>query len=289
MTKQRKDLTGKRFGRLTVIERVYSKSKRNGEMRAMWHCKCDCGNERDILGSNLMRGLTKSCGCLHNEELGNRRIIDLTGKRFGRLVVIGRADNKGKETYWKCKCDCGSIKEINGNRLRNGRTKSCGCLKRNIKFDSSVQNNSNLTHGKSKTRLYRIYQKMKRRCYRPEEKYYENYGGRGIDICDEWREDFQAFYDWAMENGYSDDLSIDRRDNDKGYSPDNCKWSTAKEQANNTRSTIFITYKGNRKPVSEWSKIIGIRQDTLSNRKRKGWSDEKCIETPLNRTKGIKN
>lgn len=281
-----KDLTGQRFGKLTVVCRAENKNK-----MTRWHCKCDCGNEKDIYAVNLSRGLTSSCGCFHNEDLSARRIVDLTGQRFGRLTVIERAENHGRQTYWKCRCDCGNFKEVNGAKLKNGHTKSCGCLQTKRIVKSNIQRNPHKTHGMSDTRLYRIYKKMYRRCYRPQTKYYENYGGRGIEICQEWlgEHGFENFAKWALENGYADNLSIDRKDNDKGYSPDNCKWSTAKEQANNTRSTVFLTYKGETKPASAWSEITGIRQDTLTNRKRNGWSDEDCIERPVRKTKRSKN
>lgn len=271
------NLTGQKFGRLTVVCRAENK---NG--RTMWHCKCECGNEKDIIATSLTRGLTKSCGCFHNEDLSNRKLNDLTGKKFGRLLVIERAENRGRQTYWKCRCDCGKIKEINGAKLKNGHTKSCGCLPRKAKVKSDVQRSCHLkTHGMSETRIYRIYHKMKLRCYSKVNPAYPAYGGRGITICDEWLNDFMEFYNWSMDNGYADDLSIDRIDNNKGYSPDNCRWTTKKQQANNTRSTIFLTYKGETKPASEWSEITGIPQDTLTYRKRSGWSDDECIETPL--------
>lgn len=273
------DLIGQRFGRLTVVSKAESKCG-----RTTWHCKCDCGNKRDILAINLTRGFTKSCGCLHNEQLGERRLIDLSGQKFGRLLVLERAENHGRQTYWKCRCDCGNIKEINGSKLKNGHTKSCGCLSKEITSEMSR------THGMSDTRLYRIYKKMYRRCYKPKTKSFENYGGRGITICTEWlgEHGFENFAKWSTENVYNDNLSIDRKDNDKGYSPENCRWATAKEQANNTRSTVFLTYNGETKPASEWSEITGIRQDTLTMRKRSGWSDEECIEVPLNSRRGKK-
>ena len=273
------DLIGQRFGRLTVVSKAESKCG-----RTTWHCKCDCGNERDILAISLTRGFTKSCGCLHNEQLGERKLIDLSGKKFGRLLVLERAENHGRETYWKCRCDCGNIKEINGAKLKNGHTKSCGCLSKETTSEKFK------THGMSNTRLYRIYKKMYRRCYKPKTKWFENYGGRGITICQEWlgEQGFENFAEWSIKNGYDDNLSIDRKDNDKGYSPDNCRWATAKEQANNTRSTVFLTYKGETKPASEWAEITGIRQDTLTMRKRNGWSDEECIEVPLNSRRGKK-
>lgn len=275
------DLSGQRFGRLIAVKRV--EDKRQG---TFWFCKCDCGGTKIAETRNLRKGLTQSCGCLHNEELSKRKLIDLTGKKFGRLIVLERSNNqKGKDVVWKCRCDCGNYTEVTAGHLKDGHTKSCGCLAKETtsKFFK--------THGMTDTRLYRIYKKMYRRCYCPQTKWYENYGGRGITICEEWlgKSGFENFAKWAFANGYKDNLSIDRKDNDMGYSPNNCKWSTAKEQANNTRSTVFLTYKGETKPASEWSEITGIRQDTITYRKRHGWTDEECIERPVRKTKRNNN
>lgn len=268
-----RDLTGERFGRLKVLFRA---ENRNGKV--YWRCKCDCGEEKDVLSANLTTGKIKSCGCYHDECLSKNRIIDLTGKRFEMLTVIKRVENRGKEVFWLCQCDCGNTKEVNGSKLKSGNTKSCGCYRKVAQLNYSRTYVGRKTHGMSNTRLYRIYNKMKLRCYSKTNSAYKNYGGRGITICQEWLDDFMNFYNWAMKNGYRDDLSIDRIDNDKGYSPCNCRWATRKQQANNTRSTIFLTYNGETKPASEWSEITGIPQDVITARKRKGLTDEKCLK-----------
>ena len=157
-------------------------------------------------------------------------VKDLTGLRFGRLTVIefvGR-DKSGHKVY-SCVCDCGNNVSVDQSRLKSGNTKSCGCLRREATGDRVRK------HGMKNTRLNRIWRSIKYRCDNPNHKDHAIYYDRGIAVCAEWKNDFKAFYDWALSNGYSDDLSIDRIDNDKGYSPDNCRWATAKEQRLNQR------------------------------------------------------
>lgn len=205
------------------------------------------------------------------------KCIDLIGQRFGRLVVIERADSNSKgRARWLCQCDCGEQVIVLGYSLRCGGTKSCRCL---------YNEGNNTKHKLCYTRLYNTWSCMKSRCTNAKDTRYKDYGGRGITICEEWLHDFQAFYDWAIANGYSDTLTIDRKDNDKGYYPDNCRWATKKEQNTNQRRNRWITYNGETKTITDWARTTNIDYRALSRRLQRGWSIEKTLTTkPQRRT-----
>lgn len=201
------------------------------------------------------------------------KFIDLTGQRFGKWTVIGREQKEGvTRALWLCQCDCGKQGVVTGKDLRAGKTKSCGCTK--------------TKHGGEGTTLYRIWHNMKVRCLNPNSDAYPDYGGRGITICNEWKNDFGAFREWALSNGYKDGLSIDRKENDKGYSPDNCRWTTMKEQCNNRRSNLYIEYNGEVRTAAQWAEIKGIPSNILRRRIQVlGWKVEKALETPVKKYK----
>ena len=188
---------------------------------------------------------------------------DLTGQRFGRLVVIGLDDRGTRKKYFNCLCDCGNVKSVRSDSLLAGLIRSCGCLK---KEQDAINLNAGERHKQSGTRLYLIWQGMKGRCYNPHDARYHRYGGRGLTVCEEWKNDFPAFYNWAISNGYAEDLTIDRIDNDKGYSPDNCRWATQKEQSRNRASNIKITIGNATKTLTEWCEIFDLDSRTICAR-----------------------
>jgi hypothetical protein len=205
------------------------------------------------------------------------RFIDLTGNKYGRLTIIKRVENsKFLEAQWLCKCECGNTKIVKANNLKRGSTKSCGCLKK----EQDCKNIMKTTHGKHNTRLYKIFYSMKERCYNENNINYHRYGGRGIKICDEWLKDFMNFYNWAMRNGYQNNLTIDRIDNDGNYEPNNCRWVTKKEQSNNTSRNRYVIYNGEKLTLSQFCEKYNMNRSTIYNRMERGWDIKKAINTP---------
>lgn len=219
-------------------------------------CICECGNEVNVRQDKLKNKITRSCGCL--------RKVDLTGKVFGRLTVV-RGVARNKRGYYHCNCSCGNKTLVRGDSLQSGLTKSCGCWQ----YENGLLSE---THGKSHTRIYNIYQKMKERCYNPKNERYERYGGRGIIVCDQWLDDFMNFYNWAEKNGYKETLSIDRINNDGNYKPSNCRWATDSEQANNRNNNVIINYKGKEYTRAELSRFLNIDYELIRRRLGSGYS-----------------
>ena len=207
--------------------------------------------------------------------------LNLTGERFGKLVAIKTiGKNKNGAYLWQCKCDCGNEIIANVGNLKNGHTKSCGCLR----VDRCKTNFTK--HGLEHTRLYGIWSDMRLRCYDEKNIAYHRYGGRGITICDEWKNDVKAFYDWATANGYKDSLTIDRIDNDGNYCPENCRWATVKEQASNRRSNILVTHNGKTQTMKKWANEVGTPYKVVWARMQKlGWSAERALTEPVKKGK----
>lgn len=184
----------------------------------------------------------------------------IINKRFGRLKVVEFSHIKNKTSYWKCICDCGNEKIISRGALTSGDTISCGCFREEHKSEYGFK------HGKAGTKLYSVWSSMIQRCTNPKASNYKRYGGRGIKICDEWRKNFISFYDWAIENDYNKGLSLDRINNDGNYEPSNCRWVTIKQQQNNMRTNHFVEYKGIKRTLSEWARILKVNRETLRYR-----------------------
>lgn len=202
------------------------------------------------------------------------KVRDLTGERFGRLTVIKRSNNPGR-VAWTCKCDCGNEVEVLSGNLTMGYTTSCGC------YGAERRIASRKIHGDKHTRLYNIWCLMKRRCNSEQCKAFPDYGFRGIKVCEEWEKSFLAFKKWSLENGYSDNLTLERKDNNSGYSPENCKWATRKEQNNNTRANVFISMNGEIKTLSQWCEELKMPYSTVEQRRIRGWSDIEALTIPV--------
>ena len=207
---------------------------------------------------------------------------DLTGHRFGNLTVAERVGtDKTINVFWICKCDCGNTTlPVTASALKSGFVEDCGhCVKSQAK-----KHYPKITA--KKTRLYNTWCAMKVRCYNQDSEKFNRYGGRGITVCEEWKNSFQAFYEWAMSHGYSDELTIDRIDNDGNYEPSNCRWITNKEQQNNRSNNKLISYNGKTLNISQWAELTNIPASVLYCRIYKyGWDFEKAINTPLRHKK----
>ena len=181
---------------------------------------------------------------------------DLTGQRFGRLVIVDRATGGGKHIYWNCICDCGTSTVVRGDRIASGWTASCGCLQRER---AGVKP----THGKCFSKAYASWNQMVQRCSNPNNQAYALYGERGIMVCEQWKK-FENFY--ADMGDRPKGLTIERIDNNVGYSPSNCKWATYMEQNRNRRDNRTIKHQGEERCLSEWAEIVGINSSTLDGR-----------------------
>ena len=261
------NLIGKKFNKLTVLKK--------SEKPRFYICQCECGKIKEVRKDHLISGNIKSCGCLRKTKPFKLR-RDLTGQKFGKLTVLSYShSDKNHFAYYLCKCECGNTKIVRASNLISGDTKTCGCYNKTTK-----ENGGRLVHGLSDTRLYKIWSHLISRCYNPKDRAYKNYGGRGISVCPEWKNDISNFYNWVLENGYKDNLTIDRINNNGNYEPSNCRFVDDKIQSNNRRNNHPITINNETHNLTEWSRIYNIAHSTVVQRLKRGWSEYDAITTP---------
>lgn len=259
------DISGQVFGEFTALY----PDEEAGHKNPRWVCRCSCGKIVSVRKYALISGQAKNCHApCHSPYVG---------KRIGKFVVTEDAIKKNGRYYFKCICDCGNTFYTSTAHLSDGKVLSCGCRR--------IENNiSRSTHHMTETRIYREWCGIKRRCYNKNDSEYHNYGGRGIIMCEEWKNNFVPFYQWAIENGYDDSLSIDRIDVNGNYEPSNCRWATQKIQANNTRVNVYVEYNGERLTLHQlcdkYSKN-GVTYDLFHLRYRvRGWDIERALTEP---------
>jgi len=206
-------------------------------------------------------------------------MLDIKGEKYNKLTAVKPVyKNKSRTWYWLFECECGKEKICNATEVRRGKIKSCGCLTLNHNKDGEYTRK----HRMSSTRIYSIYKGIKRRCYSNNSQDYQYYGGRGITMCDEWlgKDGFVNFYKWSERNGYNEDLTIDRIDVNKGYSPSNCRWTTRLGQGSNKRNNRYLTLNDETHTFSEWCRMKGFSKSLLEHRLQNGWSVEEALTIP---------
>ena len=228
-------------------------------------------NNSDKENSELISNLL-----FYIKPLPNKRIKNVIGEKYYELTVVGYIGNYNKSAKWLCRCDCGNYILAISPELKNGHIKSCGCRNLRVLLERNKNNKYGIKHGCSRDRIYKTYMSMIQRCYNKNNTGYKNYGERGIKICDEWLDKengFLSFYNWAIQNGYEETLTIERIDINGNYEPSNCTWITNQEQQNNKRTNVWINISGEVLNMRQWSKEVGINEKTIEHRKRSGWKE----------------
>lgn len=266
------DLKGQRFGKLTVIKRIYKETEPKSGQAALWLCKCDCGNESVVRASALRQGQVKSCGCSGGKRnskgqfVKRENIKDITGQRFGKLTVLKFDRIKNGKTYWIVKCDCGTTKSVRSDTLKV--ITSCGCDKKEQDIiNLGIVNHHEMTHHP----VYPIWHAMMSRCENQNDNAYSDYGGRGIKVCCEWQ-DIKTFAKWAEETGFvkGKNLSIERKNVNGDYCPENCCWIDRRMQPRNRRNTVKLEVNGEIKPLAEWAEIYNVSYKKVMGRYYRG-------------------
>lgn len=253
------NLIGKRFGKLTVLEKSIQKNIRRS---VKWLCQCDCGNTKIIEARYLTGGHSISCGCF------NTRGGNLIGERFGRLLVLDYSNERyGHNKKWLCICDCGNKKVVLGVLLKRGSTKSCGCLAKELLLKRIT------THGKSNTVEFHTWSAVIARCTNPNIEGYKHYGGRGIQVCERWMNSFENFFE-DMGKRPTSKHSIERRNTNGNYEPDNCSWDIQYVQDRNKRNNVYFTYNGVSYIKRDWERILKLPFGTISSYSKRGRSFE---------------
>lgn len=269
------DLTGQRFGRWAVT----GQAENDKHHKTQWHCQCTCGASGIVASASLVQGKSTSCGCLRRESIA-ALAVDLTGQTFGRLTVLRRIENdKHGKTRWLCRCECGDEAVRSAHLMRKGESLSCGCLQRETNVSAPT------IHGHAKvgraTKEYIVWSNMIARCENPKATRFDAYGGRGIAVCERWRNDFAAFLA-DMGPRPSSRHTIDRfPDNDGDYEPGNCRWATMKEQGRNKRNNRLVTFGGETLTIAEWGERLDSNGTVVGIRLRNGWSDARAVTEPV--------
>lgn len=284
------DYAGKKIFHVTPIEVSYERAK-DGSIQ--WVFRCDCGKEFLAAPYRAISGHKQSCGCMQYKNIvrkdrkkGNRSRCNpeqFVGMKNNKLTVIGCTDQQEKgRVKLHCRCDCGNEVDVLPYQFTKGKVQSCGCRRKNM-WNGHRDIPWMEKHGLSRTKAYHEWLAIKQRCYNPKAHNYERYGGRGIYMCDEWKDSVEKFAEWVESaGGFRDGLSIDRIDNNGPYAPWNCRFATLKEQQRNQRTNHIIEYNGESHCIAEWAEILGMNYGTLSNRLSKGWSAERALTTPIN-------
>lgn len=243
-----KDITGEKYNMLTV-KGFYGKE--NG--KSLWVCQCDCGKEKILSVDRLKK--EKSCGCI--KRISNRE--DLTSYENDDIIVVSFFESRKGQSYWNCKCKkCGEIIQRCSSNIKKGLA-VCKC----VHYKKVSEEHKKFARD---TSIYSIWTGIKTRCFNSNDASYKHYGQRGIAMCDEWKESFETFYYWALSNGYEDGLSIERKDVNGNYCPENCCWIKRSEQSKNRTNTIYATLNGETKRLFEWCEILKLNYHTVYNR-----------------------